>query len=158
MCFLPNRRASMDHAPGPIIAKAAAKIANARTSHGSPECEENREIAIQALTVAASVPAIGVNKPSKRAIPAAMQIIGRTTVAHGVPSRMPSIPKGMIAAPVTKRRSRRPTPGQPSAKLEKSRCTRSRSNNRGFAAESIVPELGRRDAPLGGLTSPGCCL
>jgi hypothetical protein len=54
MCFLPNRRASIDQAPGPIIAKAAAKIACARVTHGSPECEENSEIAIHTLAAAPS--------------------------------------------------------------------------------------------------------
>jgi len=158
MCFLPNRRASIDQAPGPIIARAEAKTASARKIHGSPECDQNRAIAIQTLTTAASAPAMGVKKPIKRAIPVAMQITATTIALQGAPWPIASIPKRMSAAPVSKRRSRRPTPGQPSAKFEKSRCTASRSNDTGVAAESIVPELGRRDAPLGGLTSPGCCL
>ena len=58
MCFLPNRRASIDKEPGPIIANAAAKIACARATHGSPECEEDREIAIHTLAAAASTPAL----------------------------------------------------------------------------------------------------
>jgi hypothetical protein len=61
--------------PGPIIAKAAAKTACARATHGSPECAENREIAIHTLAAAASTPATGVNAPTSRSIPEAMPII-----------------------------------------------------------------------------------
>ena len=60
MCFLPNSRASMDQAPGPTIAKTAPRIASEMGIHGSPECEEYREKAIDTLTMAASTPATGV--------------------------------------------------------------------------------------------------
>ena len=93
MCFLPNRRASIDQAPGPIIANAAAKIARARVTHGSPECEENREIASHTLAVAASTPATGVNMPTTRSTAVAIPITCRTTVNGGGPSRTLLIPK-----------------------------------------------------------------
>ena len=173
MCFLPNRRASMDQAPGPIIAKASARIASATKIHGSPECDENREMAIHSLTMAASAPANGVKKPSNRAIPHAMQIIARTTPG-GVASRKLTTPKLISAAPVSRRSNRSPTPGQPSAKFENSLCTLSchtRAKGKwapdtmpvfpdfafqstSFATESIVPELGLRTAPFEALTSP----
>jgi hypothetical protein len=123
MCFLPNRRASIDQAPGPIIANAAAKIACARASHGSPECEENRQIASHNLAAAANTPASGVNTPANRSIAAAMPTICRATINGGGPSRMPLIPRSINAAPVSKRRRRRPAPGHPSANVENSRCT-----------------------------------
>jgi hypothetical protein len=121
MCFLPNRRASIDQAPGPIIAKAAAKIACARVTHGSPECEENSEIAIHTLAAAPSPPASGVNTPTNRSIAAAMPIICRATVNGGGPSRMPL-----------------------------TRCTISHSENRRFTKESTGLKLGWRDPPFGG--------
>src|ERR1700679_566923 len=77
MCFLPKRRASMDQAPGPIIARAAARTACTIGIHGSPECEKYREKAIHTLTMAASVPATGVHEPIRRSIPATAPMICR---------------------------------------------------------------------------------
>ena len=163
----------MDQAPGPIIAKASARTASATKIHGSPECDENREMAMHSLTVAASAATIGVRKPSKRAIPHAMQVIARTT-SGGVASRELMIPKLISSVPVSRRSSRSPAPGQPSAKFENSLCTtschtRAKGNwaphtvpvfpdfafqSTSFATESTVPELGLRTAPFEALTSP----
>jgi hypothetical protein len=150
MRFLPYRSASIDQAPGPIIANADAKIAGPRATHGSPECEENREIAIHTLAAAASTPASGVNMPTNRSTAAAIPITCRATVNGGGPSRMLLIPKRISAAPVSKRRRRRPAPGHPSAKVENSRCTISHLENREFTKESTDPKLGWRDTPFGG--------
>ena len=150
MRFLPNCRASIDQAPGPIIANAAAKIACARAIHGSPECEENREIAIHTLAAAASAPASGVNTPINRSIAAAMPIICRATVNGGGPSRMLLIPESISAEPVSKRRRRRPAPGHPSANVENNRCTISHCENRGFTKVSTGLKLGRRDPQFEG--------
>ena len=79
MRFLPKSRASMDQAPGPTIAKTAPRTACTTGIHGSPECEKNREKAIHTLTMAASVPATGVHKPTRRSIPAPAPMICRTT-------------------------------------------------------------------------------
>ena len=121
-CFLPKSRASMDHAPGPIIARAAARTACTMGIHGSPECEKYREKAIHTLAMAASVPATGVHKPIRRSIPATAPMICSTTIVTGGAVSTPAIPKWMSAAPVSTRRSRRPTPGQPLANVENSRC------------------------------------
>jgi len=150
MRFLPNSRASSDQAPGPIIANAAAKIACERAAQGSPECGENREIAIHALAAAASTPATGVNKPTNRSSADATPIICRATVNGGGPSRMLLIPKWISAAPVSKRSRRRPVPGHPSANVENSRCTISHSENIRFVKESTDPKLGWRDPSFGG--------
>ena len=80
MCFLPKRRASMDQAPGPIIAKVAPRVANMMGMNGLA----GREKAIQTSTMATSVPAIGVHKPTRRGIPALAAIIcGRIGVNCG---------------------------------------------------------------------------
>jgi hypothetical protein len=157
MCFLPYRRASIDQAPGPIIADAAAKMACARATHGSPECEKNREIAIRTLAAAASTPASGVNTPTNRSIAAAMPMICGATVNGGGPSRMPLIPKSISAAapsnrsaPVSNRSRRRPAPGHPSANVENSLCTISHLENRKLTNESTGLKLGKRDPPFGG--------
>jgi hypothetical protein len=123
MCFRPKSRASMDQAPGPTIAKTAPRTACMIGIHGSPECEQYREKAIHTLTMAASDPATGVHKPARRSTPAPIPRTCRTAVANGGDSPRLAMPKWMSAAPVATRRSSRPTPGQPSAKPENSRCT-----------------------------------
>jgi len=150
MCFLPNRRASIDQAPGPIIANAAATAACARLTHGSPECEKSCESAIHTLTPAASAPASGVNSPANRSIAAAMPIIWRAILNDGGHSRMSPIPKPISVAPVSKRRRRRPAPGHPSANVENSRCTRSHQQNRNIHEGSAGLKLGSRDPHFGG--------
>lgn len=66
MRFLPKRRASIDQAPGPTIAKVAPRAASIMGVHGSPE----REKAIHTSTAATRVPATGVHKPTRRRVPA----------------------------------------------------------------------------------------
>ncbi len=123
MRFLPKSRASMDQAPGPTIANTAPRAACTMAIHGSPECEKYLERAIHTLTMATSVPATGVHKPTRRSIPAPIPMICGTTVINGGDASTPSIPKWMSARLVSSRKSRSPVPGQPSAKPEKSRCT-----------------------------------
>lgn len=140
----------MDHAPGPIIAKAADNIACVTGIHGSPDCKGSREKAIHTFTIAASAPATGVKKPTRRTAPDAAPVTSRMTINGGVPSRKPLIPKWISEAPVSKRRSTRPTPGQPSANVEKSRCTTSRLESRASVTESIDLKLGSHAPPFGG--------
>jgi hypothetical protein len=133
MCFLPKSRASMDQAPGPTIARMAPRTACMRGIHGSSECGNDRERAIDTSAIAASIPATGVHKPTRRSIPAPIPAICRTTAPKEGDSRMPTIPKWMSAAAVSSRRSRRPMPGQPSANVENSRCnTHTRSQRMRF--------------------------
>ena len=66
MCFLPKRHASIDHAPGPIIARPIASVAKMMTIQKSPLPQQMLQISVRA----ASVPATGVHKPSMRSIPA----------------------------------------------------------------------------------------
>ena len=112
----------MDQAPGPIIARAAPRTANMMEIKGSPECEKYSEKAIHTFAMAASVPATGVHKPIRRSIPATAPMICRTAVVSGGASSRLAIPKWMSAAAVSTRNSRSPTPGQPLANVENSRC------------------------------------
>jgi hypothetical protein len=61
MCFLPNSRASIDQAPGPIIANVALSVA---TMTGIQACTP-RERRTQTSIKLTSVPTIGVHRPSK---------------------------------------------------------------------------------------------
>ena len=92
MCFLPKSRASMDQAPGPIIARAAPRAACMRGIDGWPECEKYCERAIHTLTMAADVPATGVHKPIRRSVPAMAPMIWRIVAADGGASLRLAIP------------------------------------------------------------------
>jgi hypothetical protein len=70
--FHPNRRASMDQAPGPMSARAAPSVPKRMWVNGSAECEN----IFHASTPAVSVPATGVHRPITRSNPAAI------TTAH----------------------------------------------------------------------------
>ena len=65
MCFLPNSRASIDQAPGPIIAKVAPRIASIMGTNGSP----TRDTTIHSSTMVTRTPPTGVHKPTRRSIP-----------------------------------------------------------------------------------------
>src|SRR5580698_9925416 len=60
MCFLPNSRASIDNAPGPIIASVPPNVASESAGHPSLECTN----AIHTSTAAISAPVAGVHKPN----------------------------------------------------------------------------------------------
>src|SRR6516225_3284951 len=77
MCFLPKRRASIDQAPGPIIARLAASVAKIAAIQRSPV----REKMVQTSIMVASALTTGVHKPIARSIPAVVSIKGRTNVA-----------------------------------------------------------------------------
>jgi len=65
--FLPNSLASIDHAPGPIIAKVTPSVAKMMHIHGSRAWKKMRDTSM----IATSVPTTGVHKPARRNIPAA---------------------------------------------------------------------------------------
>ena len=71
MCFLPKIRASIDHAPGPIIAIVALSVANMAAINGSWMPVRMT----QSSATVATIPAMGVHKPARRKIPAAAPVI-----------------------------------------------------------------------------------
>jgi hypothetical protein len=111
MCFLPYRRTSIDQAPGPIIANAAARIACARVTHGSSESKENRKMAIHTLAAAAIIPANGVNTSTNRNIAAAMPVICRATVnGHSITDAADSETDQSCAGEQTQKKKTRTRP------------------------------------------------
>jgi len=125
MCFLPKRRASTDHAPGPIMAAVPPRVASMIGIEGSP----TQVKAIHSSTTATKVPTSGVHMPTRRSIPAhapitrGIRFCGIIEVARGVPVSW-TIPRRTSIVPARIRWSRRPKPGQPLAKVEKSRCNK----------------------------------
>jgi hypothetical protein len=78
MCRLPKRRASIDQAPGPIMANVAPSTANVTEDTGLPPLDQR----IHPSAITTSVPATGVHKPTKRNAPAtAPTVCGTQTVA-----------------------------------------------------------------------------
>jgi hypothetical protein len=115
MRFHPKRRASMDHKPGPSIARAAAAVPNSSHTHLSPGSANIFQISINAM----EVPTIGVHKPTISRIPAPIKstagivkFIGGRSLHSLKPARTTS------AEPTTKRMRSKPVPGQPPANVE----------------------------------------
>src|SRR5580704_19769283 len=115
--FLPNSRASMDQAPGPSIASAAAIVANRSWVQKWPASENADHNAI----TESMLPAIGVHNPAQSNSPAAPSIRIRNKLES---EANPPITWRKAAIAAIDRRHNRPTPGQPQAKLEYSRCNR----------------------------------
>src|SRR6516165_628692 len=113
-CFRPNRRASMDHAPGPTIANVAPDVA--KRMGIPPQPQEN---AIQASVTVTNPPQIGVHKPRSRKIAAPAPIrCGSIKANCGASLRCPNAKHNRNVA-VTRRCRRRPLPGQLFGNVEK---------------------------------------
>lgn len=108
----PNKRASRDHTPGPIMASAIHIAARRILFQGSLDLVT----AAHNANAATTHPETGVHKPTDRSAPA---IIGGTLM--GCPASNPRSRKAKIALPATSLRIRRPAPGQPCAYVEKRR-------------------------------------
>jgi hypothetical protein len=106
----------MDHAPGPIIAIVPPRLAKTSGIHGLPICV----MAIPHSIAAIKPPAIGVQRPTRRSIPAAPPTMcGIIDGENDVP--MTSMTATRTSKPaVTMRWSRRPNPGQLLGKVENS--------------------------------------
>lgn len=65
ICFLPNNRASIDQAPGPIIASVPPKVARTIEIDVSPPPAKTN----QSSSAAVNAPATGVQRPAKTNIP-----------------------------------------------------------------------------------------
>jgi len=120
--FHPKRCASMDHSPGPNIARARAPVPNSSQTHLSPLIVSIFQISINAT----EAPTIGVHTPTISRTPAASKsTAGIVTLIGGrsVDSLRPA--RTISAEPMTARMRSKPAPGQPPANVEyKRRKTR----------------------------------
>jgi len=114
MRFHPKSRASIDHKPGPNIARAAPAVPNKSQTQRSPELVKIFQSSISAM----QDPTIGVHKPMLKRIPApndstATIVIFRGGSPHSLtPARMTS------TDPTTNRMRSNPVPGHPPANVE----------------------------------------
>jgi hypothetical protein len=141
ICFRPNRRASRDHAPGPIIASAAPEVASMMGVPTLPAPEK----AIHTSTTVINVPQIGVHRPRSRSVPAPAPIICGKNEANCGASRNCSNPRQKRNVAVTTRCRSRPLPGQLFGNAENRRCTSTRVSGlelRLFATSSKPPNEG----------------
>jgi len=115
MRFHPKRRASMDHKPGPNIARAAPTVPNNSQTHLSPDSANIFQTSINAIPV----PTMGVHKPAISRIPAAIRsTAGIVTFRGGGSLHSVRLARTTRAEPTTKRMRSNPAPGQPSANVE----------------------------------------
>jgi len=115
MRFHPKRRASMDHRPGPNIARAAAAVPNSSHTHLSPATVSIFQISINAM----EVPTIGVHKPTMSRIPVPIKSTAGIVTFIGGRSLHSLKPARTISTePTTKRMRSKPVPGQPPANVE----------------------------------------
>jgi hypothetical protein len=115
--FLPNSRASRDHAPGPSIAKPAAIVVTMMSSQISPMLVS----ASQSSAIAVTTPANGVHKPRSRSTPAAAARNRGASCSNRNPAGTLRASKIKYAQTAI-RSSRSPLPGQPLANVENRRC------------------------------------
>jgi hypothetical protein len=111
----PKRRASMDHRPGPNIARAPPMVPSRRATHRSPARVRMWEISIEAT----NVPATGVHSPGIRRIPHPAKNTDITVVLIGWGSlHKVALARTISAEPTTKRMRSKPMPGRPPANVE----------------------------------------
>jgi hypothetical protein len=116
--FRPNTCASMDQAPGPISESADATAAARSRAPRSPMGDR----AIQICSSATSIPATGVQSPTRRRIPAAAAPSWGTALLKSMGCGRSANASQRRNVETASRRSISPLPGQPFAKVEKSRC------------------------------------
>ena|SRR3974390_1781385 len=115
MRFHPKRRASMDHKPGPNIARAAPALPNSSQKDLSPASVNIFQISINAI----EVPMMGVHKPMIISIPAPIRsAAGIVTLMGGRSPHNRELARAISTEPATKRIRSNPVPGQPPAKVE----------------------------------------
>jgi hypothetical protein len=146
----PNRRASTDHTPGPIIASAMLVLASRIFRQGSPD------LTIKLHTAKAAIrhPETGVHKPANRRTPPITAAPSRAAGSIDCAARTPGSPNARATVPATRRKIRRPAPGQPWANVEKRRRKHSPAEDAGFRPEKVAP-IGFLRHSFGELLEPG---
>ena len=115
MRFQPNKRASIDHKPGPNIARAAPAVPSRSQTHLSPGSVK----IFQASMSAIELPTMGVHKPTTSSIPAPIKsTAGIVTFSGGGSLQSLTLARATNEHPTTARIRSNPVPGQPPANVE----------------------------------------
>jgi len=112
--FQPKRRASIDHRPGPNIARAPPMVPSNRGTKWSPEIVMICEVSTKAI----NAPAMGVHNPGIRRSPDPARNADVIVVLIGGSCHNTTLACARRAEPPTSRMRSRPVPGQPPANVE----------------------------------------
>jgi hypothetical protein len=125
----PDKRASIEKAPGPSKMRAAdmtdkSRVVNALLCLIGSRDASNETPTVKKLSVA-TIPAIRVRKPNSSMTPARIEIDPRTPLHKPPPGveRRREMPWTIALELMANRRRRSPTPGQPSGKVENIFCS-----------------------------------
>ncbi len=124
--FHPNRRASIDHNPGPSMARAPPMVASKRATHLSPVIV----IICQTSSKATKAPAMGVHRPGMRSSPNSARNKDVSVVLIGGSLQRVELARTISAEPRTRRMRSKPIPGRPPANVEYSRRKTHLSNSK----------------------------
>ena len=143
MRFHPKSRASTDHTPGPMSAKAAPMVAMRMQAEGSLG---RVTMMFHVASATASEPASGVHKPANRNIPMMIAEKAKTEKWSDDPASSLSNPWITKQNPATSRISNRPAPGQPGANVENNRRKYPPNNHSGYRTQELrqKPQKGGR--------------
>jgi hypothetical protein len=120
MRFHPKRRASMDHKPGPSMARPTAMAPNRTGTHGSPAWFSTCQTWIRPT----NAPTMGVHSPRTRRRPNPIESAPIIAALGGASLHGVKLPRTDNAKPTTSRRKSNPIPGQPPANVEYNRRKR----------------------------------
>jgi len=112
--FQPNRRASIDHRPGPNIARAPPMVPSKRGTHQSPAIV----MICQVSSKATDAPTMGVHNPEIRRSPQTAKNADIIIVWIDESPHTAELARATSAAPRTRRMRSNPIPGEPPAKVE----------------------------------------
>jgi len=118
--FHPKRRASIDHRPGPNIARVPLTVPSNTQSHKSPGIVR----IFQTSMTATEVPTMGVHRPSIKKIPDPKRIAEVIVMFSGASPHSRKVARTTSMQPMTKRMRSKPMPGQPLANVEYRRRTK----------------------------------
>lgn len=110
----PKRRASIDHRPGPNIARAQLMVASKMATNGSPTWETLLHNSMKPT----EMPAIGVQAPAMRRIPQTATTIVAIVAWLGASIQNAGFARRISATQRMTRIRSRPIPGQPPANVE----------------------------------------
>jgi len=139
MRFHPKRRVSMDHNPGPNIAREPPMVPNRAGTNISPGSVRS----CHSSTAATNMPAIGVQRPAMRRSPHPASNAALIAVLIGGSCQSVEIALNISAEPTTRRMRSNPMPGQPPANVEYRRRTQApfrTSIGSFFAKKSETPK------------------
>jgi hypothetical protein len=144
----PKRSASIDHAPGPSIARPTLIERRRIAVCGKVPLRSN----VQDCDMTTNTLPTGVQRPISMSSPAAIPTIAGAMASWCGPDASHALQFASKMPPAASRRTSRPLPGQPSGKIENRRCTQwSRSASLCWLALTVNTNQSNLAATLSGV-------